>query len=296
MAYWWVNQKQTYRAEREGGYLWAPLVDARGRPLSHWETMAKLRPNDVVFHHARGIRAVGVVAAAAVPAPMPPDLPDMWDRDGRIVRVDYADVLQPVRADEIPLARRITERGPFASTGRVNQGYLYSLSLGFAEWLLATYSERFGSAALDAKQTSETDEEVGAAAILPSDPELRRKVENYAVDVVMAALQAEYGAERVRKMPQNNRGYDIQVDRSPVDPPLHVEVKGTQRAAPVFLMSETERAHSAEYSDHYELRVVWQIDLTRNDHAGVERRVGEVAVDTHGLAVQRWQGRLVRSH
>ena len=24
MRYWWVNQGQTYREEREGGYLWSP--------------------------------------------------------------------------------------------------------------------------------------------------------------------------------------------------------------------------------------------------------------------------------
>jgi hypothetical protein len=43
---------------------------------------------------------------------MPPELPDMWDRDGRLVRVDYSDLTQPIIADDIPLDRRIAERRP----------------------------------------------------------------------------------------------------------------------------------------------------------------------------------------
>ena len=55
--------------------------------------------------------------------------------------------------------------------------------------------------------------------------------------------------------------------------------------APVFLMSERERTHSVENGGRYELRVVWGIDLTRETRVGIERRVGEVAKDSHGLAI-----------
>ncbi len=284
MAFWWVNQKQSYKAEREGGYMWAPLVSAAGYPLSHWESMTLVRPGDVVFHHARGIRALGSVVAAAVPSPMPAELPEMWDRDGRIVKVDYADVLAPIMADEIPLDRRIAERGPFASTGRVNQGYLYPVSTAFAEWLLDTFSDRFGRAV----EATGGDE---GGSVLPADPALRKAVETFAVDRVVADLEHEYGKGRVRKMPTNNPGYDVEVDRPGIDP-LSVEVKGTLRSVPVFLMSETERAYSAANADRYELRVVWGIDLATATCQGIEVRSGEVARDTHGLTVQRWQGRL----
>jgi hypothetical protein len=141
-AFWWVNQKQSYREEREGRYLWAPLKSVVGSSLSHWESMAQVRAGDVVFHHARGIRALGTVVTAAVPSPMPPELPKMWERDGRLVRVEYSDLRKPIMADEIPLGRRVSERGPFASTGRVNQGYLYPLSNEFANWVLTTFAAR----------------------------------------------------------------------------------------------------------------------------------------------------------
>jgi putative restriction endonuclease len=30
MAYWWVNHKQTYRQETDGGYIWSPKANANG--------------------------------------------------------------------------------------------------------------------------------------------------------------------------------------------------------------------------------------------------------------------------
>jgi hypothetical protein len=44
---WWVNQSASFKHERAGGYLWAPLVDKVGRPKSHWETLARARVGDV---------------------------------------------------------------------------------------------------------------------------------------------------------------------------------------------------------------------------------------------------------
>ena len=287
MAYWWVNQQQSYRPEREGGYMWAPLVNVAGQKLSHWESMELVRPGDVVFHHARGIRAIGIVAAAAQPSPMPPELPNMWDRDGRLVRVDYSDLPHPILADEIPIDRRIAERGPFASTGRVNQGYLYPLSTSLGEWLLEHFRDRVATVPL-------IDPSAEGGGVLPQDPALRRAVELYAVDRIVEALEAVFGAGTVRRMPANNKGYDIEVDRGAM-PTLYVEAKGTQRMAPVFLLSEAERQFSADHSDRYELAVVWGIDLDKGAHAALWRRTGEVTAGTHGLVVQRWSGRLAEA-
>ncbi|BBZ70189.1 hypothetical protein [Mycobacterium paraseoulense] len=40
---WWVNQNVTYAKERDGGFLWAPMVDKAGRPQYHWDTMDEVR-------------------------------------------------------------------------------------------------------------------------------------------------------------------------------------------------------------------------------------------------------------
>ena len=34
MAFWWVNHKQTYRQETDGGYIWSPKTNANGSPIT----------------------------------------------------------------------------------------------------------------------------------------------------------------------------------------------------------------------------------------------------------------------
>ncbi len=51
MAYWWVSQNKTYRYERAGGYLWAPVRDQSGRTPQHWRTMLDVQPGDVIFSY-----------------------------------------------------------------------------------------------------------------------------------------------------------------------------------------------------------------------------------------------------
>ena len=56
--WFWVNQGQTWKAERDEGILWAPLLSKNGLKLHHWERMDELRPGDVVIHYSGAIRAV----------------------------------------------------------------------------------------------------------------------------------------------------------------------------------------------------------------------------------------------
>jgi hypothetical protein len=94
--YWWVNQSQTYREEREAGILWAPKRSRNGRTIAHWESMAQVRPGDMVIHYANGaIRATGEVLAAAIEAPRPSEVEGDWERDGRLVRAAYDELDEP---------------------------------------------------------------------------------------------------------------------------------------------------------------------------------------------------------
>ena len=71
---WWVNQGATYTKERDGGFLWAPMLNKAGRPQYHWDTMDEVREGDVVLHYSNGsLRAASHVSAAARPAPNPLD-------------------------------------------------------------------------------------------------------------------------------------------------------------------------------------------------------------------------------
>jgi energy-coupling factor transporter ATP-binding protein EcfA2 len=140
---WWVNQGQTYAAERDAGILWAPKISKGGRKLRHWESMAEVRPGDTIIHYAdKAIRAVGEAVAAAIDAQRPSEVEGEWERDGRLVRCVYVDLPAPIRLADIPEELRTGEpsTGPFDRTGEVKEGYLYPVSPA----LHADLTARFG--------------------------------------------------------------------------------------------------------------------------------------------------------
>ena len=142
MAYWWVNQKQSYRQDRAGGFMWAPLGDAAGHALGPWEAMALVERGDIVFHYADGaVRAVSRVTHRAEIMPRPDDPPDNRGRDGRLVRVAMTDLMPPIPLAALPLEDRLTQLGgPFNVKGGVKRAYLFAISEPFGSALL----ERFG--------------------------------------------------------------------------------------------------------------------------------------------------------
>ena len=48
MAVWWVFQNQSYERSRDGGYIWAPLVDKAGHKKSHWEVLQQVQVGDLI--------------------------------------------------------------------------------------------------------------------------------------------------------------------------------------------------------------------------------------------------------
>src|SRR5438093_1038806 len=59
MKYWWVNQNETYRQERQGGYMWCPkkTKKAKGYAKSH--------------HYDNLLRvALGEIVVSGLPSPV----------------------------------------------------------------------------------------------------------------------------------------------------------------------------------------------------------------------------------
>jgi hypothetical protein len=122
---WWVNQGSTLREEQEEGILWAPLKDKRGGTQYHWETMAEVRPGDVVLHYANGaLRYVSRVTRAAEEAARPNQ---QWNEQGRLVCAEYHELRPPVPLDKFaPQVQRLgIKQGPINSANGANQGYLF---------------------------------------------------------------------------------------------------------------------------------------------------------------------------
>ncbi|RAO23336.1 hypothetical protein MED15_01176 [Micromonospora noduli] len=167
--YWWVNQGQTYPQERKAGILWAPKVQKNGVQPLHWQSMLDVRAGDVILHYAKGVRALSVVATAAVDAHRPGDLPeDMWDRDGRVVRTTYSEAADAIALDELLLDERLREPqgGPFDRAGKVKQGYLFPLSKTFGKSFTATFSDRFPALGVAAGSYVPSEARMEAAELL----------------------------------------------------------------------------------------------------------------------------------
>ncbi|MGB7565896.1 MAG: hypothetical protein WBM08_14245, partial [Prochlorococcaceae cyanobacterium] len=101
-SYWWVNHKQTYRQETDGGYIWSPKANANGARNVSYDNLTRCQRGDVVFSYANGrISQLGLVETAAVTASKPPEFGsagENWSQEGWLVRVNW----QPLRQALVP--------------------------------------------------------------------------------------------------------------------------------------------------------------------------------------------------
>lgn len=125
MRYWWVNQNQTYRQERAGGYLWSPKRKANGDRNPFYEFMREVAPGDLVLSFADTyIRAIGVVQSYCYEAPKPAEFGTAgptWDKIGWRVDVYYQDLSNRIRpADHMAILAPVLPKryAPFQADGR----------------------------------------------------------------------------------------------------------------------------------------------------------------------------------
>ena len=150
MAFWWVNHKQTYRQETDGGYVWSPKANANGARNVSYDNLTRCERGDVVFSYANGrISQIGMVEAPAITAPKPPEFGsagDNWNQEGWLVRVNWGPLRQPLVPQSFfeliqPLLPQ--RHSPIStSTSRGNQAvYLAGLSDLLGELLLRLIEE-----------------------------------------------------------------------------------------------------------------------------------------------------------
>ena len=136
MNFWWVNQKQTYRHEVPGGYLWSPKLDQAGNHNHSYDLMRRVCPGDLVFSYAGSLlKAVGVAQSRCYEYPKPQEfglVGDYWSNVGWRVDVQFKEFSQPVRTiDHIASLRPLLPEkySPIQPvTGRGNQAYLFQIS------------------------------------------------------------------------------------------------------------------------------------------------------------------------
>lgn len=137
MTYWWVNHKQTHRAEINGGYVWSPKAKVNGRPNETYTNLTRVAAGDVVLSYADGlIKAIGIATAPCQDALKPAEFGmagAAWSNLGWLVPIEWQLLHEPLspkaHLDRIaPLLP--TKHSPIrAETGNGNQAcYLAEIS------------------------------------------------------------------------------------------------------------------------------------------------------------------------
>jgi putative restriction endonuclease len=99
MRYWWVNQKQTWRQEVRGGFMWSPKQSRNGRRNPFYDYMRIVAPGDIVFSFVDSrVFAIGVAQSTAFESPKPEDFGNAgmsWEDIGWRVNVAFRQLEAP---------------------------------------------------------------------------------------------------------------------------------------------------------------------------------------------------------
>lgn len=144
MRYWWVNHKQTFKQEFEGGYIWCPKRKKNGSINHFYETLREVQSGDLIFSYAGALlQGVGVAQTPSYSCPRPNEFGKVgtaWDVLGWRADVDFKAFPNPLRIIDLSsqVAPLLPERySPIQPTGHGNQGaYLSEISEALAKKLL----------------------------------------------------------------------------------------------------------------------------------------------------------------
>ena len=99
--YWWVNHKQTFKHEIEGGFLWSPKLKSDGNRNYFYDTMADAEVGDIVLSYANGKLAYfGIVIEEASSVRKPDEFGatgDDWDNDGWFLPVAWQKITPAIK-------------------------------------------------------------------------------------------------------------------------------------------------------------------------------------------------------
>ncbi|MBK5541553.1 HNH endonuclease [Pseudomonas sp. TH05] len=142
--FWWVNHKQTFKSEFEGGYIWSPKANKNGVRNSTYDNLTQVKPGDVVVSYADGqIKAVGVARQHYSEAVKPEAFGltgANWANSGWLVPIEWTALSIPLspkaHIDRIqPLLPK--KNSPLQANGNGNQGcYLAAISSELGELVL----------------------------------------------------------------------------------------------------------------------------------------------------------------
>lgn len=141
--WWWVNHKQTFRAELDGGYIWSPKQKANGASNPTYDNLTQVKAGDFIISYANGlIKAIGVATGGHVEKTKPAAFGaagEAWSDLGWMVHVDWiflSSGISPKANIEVIRALLPSKHSPLQASGNGNQGcYLAEISSELG-WLI----------------------------------------------------------------------------------------------------------------------------------------------------------------
>lgn len=163
IKYWWVNHKQTFDHEIDGGYVWAPKLKKNGQPNHFYDNLRRAAPGDVIISFAyAAVNYIGRVADFALSSPKPDSFGNAgqaWLDDGWMLPVIWHKLDSPFKpslfADSLPALLK-AKYAPIQITGRGNQGaYLSEIDQHLVDFILDKVASQNDLAALAESLSSE---------------------------------------------------------------------------------------------------------------------------------------------
>jgi len=133
MNYWWVNQNKTLKFEVEGGFLWSPKTNIKGKRNPFYDFMKEVKKEDIIFSYAnQKISHIGIALGEAYSYIKPEDFDgQVWDKLGwkvpvRFFKLDKA--LIPKQHIESIRENLPNKYSPLRASGDGREFYLTELS------------------------------------------------------------------------------------------------------------------------------------------------------------------------
>jgi putative restriction endonuclease len=145
MSFWWVNHKQTYISEIEGGYIWSPKENSNGSKNQTYINLTETCIGDIILSYAGGlIKAIGVVSSCYKEIKKPSEFGaagDAWSDNGWTVPINWEILKNSIRpkqyiAQIAPLLPK--KHSPLQANGNGNQScYLAKINEELGSFLLS---------------------------------------------------------------------------------------------------------------------------------------------------------------
>lgn len=121
-----------------------------------------------------------------------------------------------------------------------------------------------------------------------ASPEDTRLVDDVAMELAERNAATRWPESVITRMPHNNPGFDLTI-REPTGREHFIEVKGTRKPLPLFLLSEGQRLFATAHADAYSLWVFSRIDLVSRSGVLTDH-VGPLTPPAVKLQPKQWAG------